>query len=291
MVMQAIQSLYRSGDIYFNYLTYLSGGRGYFQGMPNAYFVQSYGDMYADVVERAGVYEDPTRPRRNYATGYENFLSDAISFFYRRGEIGRAEYWYERLRTWEGQNVVGGEWDLEDFGTLEEFVTKNLYDRFTSPHVAGAQVMGSLQGAYQALINGDNELFRGQFEFAADAHDYFMQNQYRQVIASQGTNARMEWMDRDFPYVAGGVFGATISNLAFDEAARAYDNAPDSLKRYAYDILVERFREALEQSPTAEGQTFVDLFPEPVGMGAHRAYIDQKERARRESEVDTINER
>jgi hypothetical protein len=186
---------------------------------------------------------------------------------------------------------VGGEWDLEDFGTLEEFVTKNLYDRFTSPHVAGAQVMGSLQGAYQALINGDNELFRGQFEFAADAHDYFMQNQYRQVIASQGTNARMEWMDRDFPYVAGGVFGATISNLAFDEAARAYDNAPDSLKRYAYDILVERFREALEQSPTAEGQTFVDLFPEPVGMGAHRAYIDQKERARRESEVDTINER
>ena len=291
MVMQAIQSLYRSGDIYFNYLTYLGGGRGYFQGMPNPYFVQSYGDMYEDVVERAGVYEDPSRPRRNYATGYENFLADAISFFYRRGEMERAEYWYERLRTWEGQNVVGGEFQTEDYGTLEEFVTKNLYDRFTSPHVAGAQVMGSLQGAYQALINGDTELFRGQFEFATQAHAFFMNNQYREVVASQGTNARMEWMDRDFPYVAGGVFGATISNLAFDEAALAYDNAPDSLKRYAYDILVERFRDALEQQPTAEGQTFEDLFPEPPGMDAHRAYIAQKERARRASELDSINER
>jgi hypothetical protein len=291
MVMQAIQSLYRSGDIYFNYLTYLSGGRGYFQGMPNPYFVESYGDMYRDVVERAGVYEDPSRPRRNYAVGYENFLADAVSFFYRRGEMERAEKWYEHLRTWEGQNVVGGDFDNEDFGTLEEFVTKNLFDRFTSPHVAGGQVMASLQGAYQALISGDSELFRGQFDFARQAHAYFMSNQFREVVASQGSDARMEFMDRDFRYVAGGVFAATIDSLAFDEAALAYSYAPDSLKQYAYDMLAERFRTALNESPTEEGQTFEDLFPEPPGMEQFRAYLAQKERERRESDVDSINQR
>jgi hypothetical protein len=247
--------------------------------------------MYRDVVERAGVYEDPSRPRRNYAVGYENFLADAVSFFYRRGEMERAEKWYEHLRTWEGQNVVGGDFDNEDFGTLEEFVTKNLFDRFTSPHVAGGQVMASLQGAYQALISGDSELFRGQFDFARQAHAYFMSNQFREVVASQGSDARMEFMDRDFRYVAGGVFAATIDSLAFDEAALAYSYAPDSLKQYAYDMLAERFRTALNESPTEEGQTFEDLFPEPPGMEQFRAYLAQKERERRESDVDSINQR
>lgn len=291
MVMQAIQDLYRSGDIYFNYLTYLGGGQGYFQGMPNAYFVESYGDIYKDVVERGGIYEDPSRPRRNYAVGYENFLSDAIAFFYRRGETDRAEQWYERLRTWEGQNVIGNQLETDEFGTLEEFVEKNLYDRFTSPHIAGAQVMGSLQGAYQALINGDTELYRGQFKFATEAHAYFMNNQYRPMIASEGAGARMEWMDSDFSYVAGGVFAATIDGLAFDEAALAYSYAPDTLKRYAYDMLSERFRDALDATETAEGQSFADLFPEPPGMAQFRVELMAKAKERGRSNLDTINQR
>lgn len=290
MVMQAIQSLYRSGEIYFNYLTYLDGGQGYFQGMPNPYFVESYGDLYEEIVERGGIYEDPSRPRTNYRVGYENFLADAIAFFYRRGEMQRAEKWYERLRTWEGQNVSHAELGKLD-GTLEEFVEETLYERFTSPHVAGAQVMGALQGSYQALINGDTDLFRGQFDFAREAHAYFMNNQYRQVIASEGAGARMEWMDRDFEFVAGGVFAATIDNLAFDEAALAYSYAPDSLKRYAYAILAERFGDALSSDNVEEGETFADRFPEPPGMAEFRVKIAEKERQRRQSDVDAINQR
>lgn len=290
MVMQAIQSLYRSGDIYFNYLTYLDGGRGYFQGMPNPYFVESYGDLYQEIVERAGIYEDASRPRTTYRTGYENFLADAVAFFYRRGEMQRAEMWYERLRTWEGQNVDHAELGSVD-GTLEEFVESTLYDRFTSPHVAGSQVMGSLQGSYQALINGDTDLFRGQFDFARKAHAFFMNNQFRKVIASEGAGARMEWMDSDFQYVAGGVFAGTLDNLAFDEAALAYSYAPDSLKRYAYDILAERFADALTVETVGEGETFADKFPEPPGMAAFRVKIAEKERQRRESDVDAINQR
>jgi len=291
MVMQGIQSLYRSGDLYYNYMTHVEGGRGYFQGMPNPYFVESYGDLYKDVVERGGIYEDASRPQRNYATGYENFLGDAITFFYRRGELARAEMWYQRLRTWDGQDLHNQDVKDEQWGTLEEFVENTLFERFTSPDLAGSQVMGSLQGAYQALINGDTKLFLGKFQYAREVHAYFMKNQYREVVASRGTGARMEWMDSDFRYVAGGVFAATIDNFAFDEAELAYTYAPDDLKRYGYQMLVDKFREALDSTDTAEGQTFDDLFPEPPGMDEFRAYLAQKEKRRGTSDLDTINQK
>ena len=290
MVMQAIQSLYRTGDLYFNYLAYLSSkGHGYFQGMPNPYFVESYGDIYEDVVKRGGVYEDPSRPRRNYAVGYENFLEDAISFFYRRGERARAEKWYKKLRTWKGQNVHNQQMKSKMFGTLDEFVKANLYDRYTSPHVASAQVMGSLQGAYQALIRGDTDLFRGQFNFARQVHKYFFDAQYNPVVASQGTEARMEWMDRDFRYLAGGVFAVTIENLPFDEAALAYTYAPVSLQKYAYDMLYEKFKPSMDEAMKNGGEAFETLFPEPEGMDEFRAFIARKEQERNKSDLNSIN--
>lgn len=291
MVMQAIQALYRTGDLYFNYLDYSMGKeRGYYQGMPNPYFVESYGDIYKDVVERGEVYEDPSRPRRNYAVGYENFLQDAISFFYRRGERERAEAWYHKLRTWKGMNIHLEITRRETWGTLDEFVQANLYDRFTSPHVASAQVMGSLQGAYQALVNGDTELFDGQFKFARDVHKYFFDNQGRDVVASEGAGGqRMEWMDRDFKYLAGGVFAATINLLPFDEAELAYTYAPEGLQQYAYDILREKFKPELDEAVADGGEPFETLFPEPEGMDAFRAFIAKKEERVRGSDVESIN--
>ncbi len=291
MVMQAIQSLYRSGDLYFNYLDYTLGkDRGYFQGMPNPYFVQSYGDIYEDVVERAGVYEDPSRPRRNYAVGYENFLEDAIAFFYRRGELARAEKWYKKLRTWEGMNVHKELTRSKTWGTLDEFVKANLYDRYTSPSVASAQVVASLQGAYQALVNGDTELFEGQFRFARDVHSYYFKNQGRDVVASEGAGGqRMESMDRDFRHLAGGVFAATIDRLPFDEAALVYSYAPVTLQKYAYDMLREKFKPAMDEAIKDGGKPFEDVFPEPEGMDAFRTFLQEKERRMRGSDVESIN--
>lgn len=291
MVMQAIQTLYRSGDLYFNYLAYLGGGRGYFQGMPNPYFVESYGNIYEEIVERGEVYEDPSRPRRNYAVGYENFLQDAISFFYRRGERARAEAWYTKLRNWEGQNLHDQLTKQRTYGTLDEFVQANLFDRYDSPHLASAQVMGALQGAYQALLRGETDLFRGQFDYARQVHAYFFRIQGRDVVASQGTDQRMEWMDRDFRHLAGGVFAATIENLPFDEAELAYSYAPESLQRYAYDILRERFKPAMDEAGARDAESFESVFPEPTGMQAFRTFLLEKERQRRASGVESINVR
>lgn len=291
MVMQAIQSLYRDGDIYFNYLSYLGGGRGYFQGLPNPYFIESYGDIYEDVVARGGVYEDPTRPRRNYAVGYENFLQDAIAFFYRRGERARAEAWYAKLRNWQGQNLHDQLTKERIYGTLDEFVQATLFDRYTSPHVASAQVMGSLQGAYQALIQGNTDLFRGQFDFARQVHAYFFREQGREVVASQGTDSRMEWMDRDFRHLAGGVFAAVIQDLPFDEAELAFGYAPESLQRYAYDIVRERFKPSMDQAVARGGASFETMFPEPPDMPQFRLFLAEKERQRATSGLESINRR
>ncbi|USO00094.1 MAG: hypothetical protein H6810_05380 [Phycisphaeraceae bacterium] len=293
MVMQAIQSLWRSGDIYFNYLDYsVDKAQAYFQAMPNPYFVQSYGDIYGDVVARGQVYEDPSRPRTNYAVGYENFLEDAIAFFYRRGQRDLAEQWYQKLRTWKGMNIHQEITRAKTWGTLDEFVQANLYDRYTSPEVATNQVVASLQGAFQALVQGDSDLFRKQFQFAADVHKYYFQQQGRDVVASEGAGGqRMEYMDRDFRFFAGGVFAATINVLPFDEVELAYSYAPDTLQKYAYDIIQQRFKEQVDRGVADGGQPFDKLFPEPEGMAAFRQFIAEKQRQLKESDVGSINQK
>ena len=119
-----------------------------------------------------------------------------------------------------------------------------------------------------------------------------MSEQFRQVVASQGTGARMEWLDSDFRYVAGGVFAATIDNLDFDEAALAYSYAPESLQKYAYDMLAEKFREEIDTASREQGgRPFDEYFPEPEGMAAFRDYLRAKDRELRRNDLDAINVR
>lgn len=277
IVLQSVQELWRFGDMYFNYLDVHEGQVGVYFVAPNPYFIPTYGDMLEEVVEAAGMFEAERRSYRTVAAGYENFLRDAIRYFYRRGDMRQAEFWFQRLRTWGKHNFNDPMREMEMTLSLPDFVDKQLNESFGSPQVAVSEVYGALQGAIiEGLLAGDPERFTGMFNYARRAHQIFMREQLRDVVAGTNTG-RMEYMDRDFSFVAGIALANMIGGFGPDEAERIYDYTPEDLRRYAFDAIEQRFRPAYEQLAAAGlSRPFEEVFPEPAGMEQHRAMLARK---------------
>lgn len=290
LVLQSIQELWRYGDLYFNFLDFVTGNRGYYQGTPNEYFIPAYGDLAYEIAERGGYQESSRKVYTQYSAGYENFLIDAVLFYYRRGQIDEANKWYEEARIFPRQNIHDRLKREYDFSRpLDEFVTKNLFDRFASPNVAVTEIVGALQGSYNALLQSDPDRFRSQFNYAALAHAYYMKNQYREVLAASGAgNERMEVVDRDFTYLAGGIFAAFIGELPPPEAITVYNIAPPDLRQRAYDVLKQLYEPVIADGQLDLGAPFEVLFPEPAGMDAFRADLARKELERSQGNVQGI---
>lgn len=281
LVMQSVQDLWRHGDVYFNYLDVHEQKVAYYQGVPNPYFVPTYGQMLDEVVSSSGLFEADRRAYRQFSAGYENFLRDAVRFFYRRGDIKQANNWYDILRNWKGQNLNDAERIDEMALSLKDFAERQIFDSMGSPQVAVSEVYGALQGAfYSGLMVGDMEVFNAQWAYARSAHAYFFSEQFNVVVASSG-GARMEFMDRDFAFLAGNIFVNILAALGADEAEILYGNAPDDLRRYAYDSLVTRFKQDINQrAVNGESEPFDIIYPEPSGMVEFRAVYQRKLEAR-----------
>lgn len=289
IVLQSVQDLWRFGDMYFNYLDVDQGQVGVYLVAPNPYFIPTYGGMLEEVVAASGVFESQGRAFRPYAAGYENFLKDAIRYFYRRGDLVQAERWFDTLRNWEHHNINDASRAGEMSLTLPDFVSKQLFESYGSPQVAVSEVNGALQGAYlEGLLDGNMETFEGMFNYARQAHALFMQEQLRDVVAAQNVG-RMEFMDRDFNFVAGTTLVTVIGVLGLDEAEMLYSYAPEDLRRYAYDAIRERFGPGVDELAALNiSEPFDVLFPEPSGMEAHRARIAAKLEQRSQRGVQGI---
>tara|TARA_R110002073_G_scaffold37866_1_gene108863 strand:- start:9635 stop:11623 length:1989 start_codon:yes stop_codon:yes gene_type:complete len=291
IVMQSIQDLWRHGDLYFNYLDVHEGRAAYYQAVPNAYFVPTYGAMLNEVVNASGIYEADHKPYRQYAVGYENFLRDAIRFFYRRGDTRSAEFWFDKLRNFEGVNVNDPDFAYEMSLSLKDFADKQLYDSLGSPQVAVSEVFASLQSAFfNGLMVRNMEVFNGQWDYARKAHAYYFKQQFNEVVASTNT-ARMEFMDRDFTFLAGQLFASMIMTVHPEQAELLYGYAPEDLKRYAYDSLAIQFKPLVDQM-ASEGKSdpFETLFPEPAGMELFRVQYEAKINARSNRGVEGVKQ-
>ena len=90
-----------------------------------------------------------------------------------------------------------------------------------------------------------------------------------------------------FNTMAGLVFAGFIEALERDDAETAYSNAPNDLKRYAYDALASRYREQFDQEAADTGRNFDRVFPEPEGMAEHRAMMKrlQDEQSQRQLDI------
>jgi hypothetical protein len=286
VTIQSLQELYRSGDVYFNYFDSIAGGPRPIQYAPNPHFVRAYGEVLRELIDRSWADADK-RPYRVYAAGYENFLRDAVRFFYRRGQIDLASEYYTELGTFPGRNVHDPFFDTDVSVPLDEFVYAELQeDRIRSPYVLVSEVYGSLQGAYMnGLLAGDDETFRSSFEWARQAHRYYQETQVRDIIAA-GQETRTGVLDPDFRIVAGDFFARTIQFLSVDEAADMYGRAPVPLRQFAYDFLAAAWKPKLdEQAEQGVGEPFERIFPEPPGMAGHRAWLERVAEERRQKRI------
>jgi len=289
--VQAIQDLFRTGEMYFDFFAFTLGPDNYsmFQGVPNAHFVQAYGDIIeGEVRGRSWADQLDNRGTTPLSGGYQNFLKDAICFFYRRGQIRDAAYWHWRLRTYDKVNLNERfTWSDEMSLPLDEFVNNELHDRATSPNVAVSQIAGALMGAYTSgLLNGDQELFDNQFEYSKRFHKYFFEQQRRAVVVNR-QYVRMDQMEPDFRLAAGAVYSQWIQTLGLDDARAVYGRSPLQLKQFSYDIMRNAFEKPLdEHAKLGSGEPFAKLFPEPDGMTAFRTWMKEQMAIRSQNAVD-----
>lgn len=290
-VIHSIQELYRYGDLYFNYFywaapqfrTQRTMGPPQLEGtafstVPNPFFI----DTYAEVMETLRredktIYEDTNeRIFTLYSAGYENFLTDVIRFFFRRGQIDLAREYQHKLRTFKGVNLNDYEKLISVYAAdINTFIAKQFEDeRFSSPYVAVSEVEAALQGAYIALLSGDDEIFRNSFEYAREYHRAYREKQMK-VTAPSGGIERMGMFSRDFREQAGVRFADFIAALDLTDAETVYTRAPNDLKQWAYFVLTSIYSTSPNADIALGTRSFDEVFPEPEGMEEFLQYINR----------------
>jgi hypothetical protein len=271
VVMHALQELWRSGEVHLDFLTSVYNPAQqdiFYMTLPDPYFVETYGEVLSSLGKRSE-FDVDRRPYSVYSAGYENFLIEATRFFYRRGQKGLAQKYYDEAREYPWANQNDPDRKFRFAKPLADFVyDESPVDEYKRPAVAAAEVIGALQGAYvQGLMTGNQEEFLRQFEFAKQAHLYFMQKQ-RHITNMNPEMARMDLLPADFRLLAARVFAELVSVLDPEHAEAMYDNAPEELRRYGYARLREKFKPLFDELSRGGGRTFEQVFPEPPGMEA-----------------------
>jgi hypothetical protein len=290
VAVQSLQDLWRTGDVYFDLLGFIRDPEDdgiFMRHMPNVHFIEAYGDnlefFMRTAFSQGRNFEGRDRAYGLMASGYENFRKDAVRFLYRRGEVEIAERMKEELAVWPHHNTNDPE--RKDIFKLDihDFVTRELENELTRPSVAREEIVGALQGAYASLLTGvDAAYFYSQLNYAAMVHQYFFTKQGRRTLVAR-ERARMEQFDSDFRILAGTEFAAMLFTLDLDQAERVFDAAPEDLKRYGYDLIVERFKTVIDEAAARGGRTFAQVFPEPRGMAEHRRDMERMLRERQQS--------
>jgi hypothetical protein len=272
ITLQAVQDLWRSGDMYFNLVN-----DQMFMQIPSVDFLMSYKRILDEVADReakqaAGKYNPKARVYNMYSAGYENFMKDAVRFLYRRGNKATAEKYLEELRKYPELND-NNPGVLERLSLpLDEFVVAELNDNegLTRPDVARAEVVGTLTGAYMGgLLGGDAKLFDESFSYARQFHDIFVKKQVFNTEINKDNEGRLEVMDRDFGTYSGRVLAGLIRYIGVPDGAIMYSRAPADLRLAAYPYLADSdLARALDAAGEGGGMTFESWFPPPPGYVA-----------------------
>ncbi|MEM9165951.1 MAG: hypothetical protein AAGB48_02885 [Planctomycetota bacterium] len=286
MVTHSIQELFRYGDIYFDFLEAVRGRFAYYIAVPNPRFIDAYTNVIEEVIERAGVRARAGNPYNTYAAGYQNFIADAIILLYRRGDVEQAETYRQQLIAWSRRNWNDWTFTRRLELPLAELVQEEMVDRYSSPQVYANQVAGALHGAFSSgLLAGNDELFRSQYEWARQYHEYYLREQLRTVLANPDTG-RTEVMPREFRVLAGGLFYNFIATMPLQTRQDLYLRAPNDLRQHAYILLERDLRERIdEMHAEGESEPFDQLFPAPIGIDEYRAQLEAQ-RARRDRQLN-----
>ena len=261
VTIQAIQELYRSGWLLFDI-----ANPSFYQTLPNVDFVPIYGQILEKLKDRSE-FDSETKIYSFYSAGYENLLRDSIRFLYRRGDKGRAQEYYDLLRTWPGLNTHNPELKGQITVPLAEFVEAEITrdQRMTSPSVAAQEIVGALLAAYiSGLLNGNEEQFKNNFDYALLFHKTYQKEQsFRTPVA--GEEGRMALPP--FDHMAATVLAGLADDAGVPQGSIMYRRAPADLQARAY-VILERspIKGKLEAAQQQGGPPFAFWFPIPEGI-------------------------
>ncbi|MFO0083890.1 MAG: hypothetical protein ACK55O_14945, partial [Phycisphaerales bacterium] len=273
IVIQSLQELYRSGTVLFD----ISSPTRYI-AMVNGDFIPSYGERLKEAANRevqqflaqhgADITE---RPYRFYSAGYENFLSDAISYLYRAGDIEGAQAYKTKLALWPHRNTNNIDVENSIKLPLEDYVQRNLAERVTSPNVAMQEVDASLMaGITFGLLAQNPEVFASAVNYARQVHTLYFQDAAGGTAVNPDAG-RTEIIPRDFSTLMGQRFAAFVNLLGPVDGALAYRAAPLEVQQLAYEVILSMFKGGADSNTSPEQQAnaqrlFDRIYPKPPGF-------------------------
>ncbi len=264
IALHAVQELARWGDLYFDILddsTYIA--------LPSADFIPLYGQLLAEFQKNASTFEDSAKVFTTFALGYENFLRDAVRFFFRAGNLTKAHEYFNTLRNWPGLNLNAKPDLLADLSLpLDQFIKKDLEERLSSAQVAIQELDGAITSAYlRGALRGNREVFDAQLNYARFVHKTYMEDQLRRTLPG-GEQERTEFFPRDFnDAVSQSLTGLLLfGRLGLQDQATLYRRAPDAIQKAVFDQLAS----ALTKPGGLTPAQFRQWFPEPPDMDEYR---------------------
>ncbi|MBL0870814.1 MAG: hypothetical protein IBJ18_09595 [Phycisphaerales bacterium] len=281
MVVQALQEMFRNGLVMFDvnhsdrYVT-----------MPNDYFISTYGQVITELMEREekqylNQYDADIRGRtfRFYAAGYENFLHDAITFLYRRGQIEDAQAYRLKLATWKGINSNDPSATIWLQQSLDQFVIWNVNERITSPNIAVQEVAASIQGALvNGLLAGDMKIYNTSMAYAERFHKAYTSEQWRTTGVDTNT-ARMGVMQKDFRELTAFYTALTMQYVGPTNALTIWSRLAEDQKVWTYDtwLSMNMPQQGMSKEQAAEVmKELTTIFPPPEGIEQHRKDMARK---------------
>ncbi len=284
IALHATQELARWGDLYYDILddtTYIA--------LPSADFIPLYGEFLVELQRNTSTFEDSAKVFTTFALGYENFLRDAVRFFFRAGRLDKAQEYFDTLRNWPGLNLNQKPDLLAELSLpLDQFIKLDLEERLISPQVAISELDGAITSAYlRGALRGNRAVFDAQMAYARFVHKTYMEYQLRRTMAG-GEFERTELFPPDFnDAVAQSLAGLLLfGRLGLQDQAAIFRRATDAIQKSVYD----RLAASLTSRDTLPEEVFKQWFPEPPGMDEYRKLrklIEDSGEAERKREVQS----
>jgi hypothetical protein len=285
--MQAMQDLARWGRVTYDPVTDEQPGR-----FPEPRWIdvidKQFDVMYAKHFDVRGAGGE------RFINFLQNFLSSAISEWYRSGEVERAKQLMHRLDTLFGRGAhpPRGDYDPE---LLDVFVKKETFEQYeTQPHVAPRDVAASLEYGFKMGVFGGEkgiEILRNALQFANDVTNHFKTNEYYQHNTKFGTRriadiigdledtseyAFLDLMtDPSMPWEQRQAIWAGIDRVETAVTGRA-----PALRALVYDRIMPALAQQFVTSPYSQRFTVDQFFPAPPGLDIARQHLAQRKLAR-----------
>jgi hypothetical protein len=291
-VMQAMQDLARSGQIFFD--PFSSDNQGRPMRFPDPRWIDAidanFEPMYAKHYNVRGAGGE------RFITFLKNFMASAICEWYRAGERPRALALMRRLDNLFGSGALRTTEYKDAEQTLDVFVKNHTYDLYQAqPHLAPRDIWASLTYGYRmAFLYNQPQVLADAIRFANEVTTWYKENHWNDFVSKFGTG-RMKDIVGELEDSAEFAYLLLLTSPAMrmqdrmaiwantDRIEAEVNKRPPVLRAMVYDQMMPALRQQFVNHELGASMTVDQAFPAPPGLDAARQMLADR-KARREKE-------